>query len=128
MSAESKIAPAKVEGIGGAFIYANDPKSLAEWYRDKLGLELADGACGGDANYYCVLSHDAVFSIKQAKKKLPAERNQFMVNFKVGDFAGMLDRLKSKSVAVARTQDEDYGRFGWIEDPEGNQIEFWQAK
>lgn len=119
---------AKVDNLGGVFIYANDPKSLAEWYRDKLGVELADGSCDGESNYYCVLAHDAVFSIKQAKPALPAGRSQFMVNFKVGDFDGIVDRLKSEGVAVERTQDHEYGRFGWIKDLEGNPIEFWQAK
>lgn len=119
---------AKVEGLGGVFIYANDPKTLAEWYQDKLGIELADGACDGEANYYCVFAHDTVFSIKQAKQPLPAGRNQFMVNFKVDDFDGLINRLKSKGVAIDRTQDHEYGRFGWIKDLEGNPIEFWQSK
>lgn len=130
MSTEASVAQrqAKVEELGGVFIHANDPKSLAEWYQDKLGIELADGACDGEANYYCVFAHDAVFSIKQAKQTLPTERNQFMVNFKVGDFDGIIDRLKSKGVAIERTQDHEYGRFGWIKDLEGNPIEFWQPK
>lgn len=119
---------AKVDGIGGVFIYANDMKALAGWYQDKLGIELAHNACDGEDNYYCVFPHDTVFAIKPAKQTLPAERNQFVVNFKVGDFAGLIDRLKSKGVAVDRTQDYDYGRFGWIKDPEGNSIEFWQSK
>src|SRR5258708_1285549 len=93
---------AKVEGLGGAFIYANDPKSLAEWYQGTLGIELAHNACDGEVNYYCVFAHDAVFSIKRAKQPLPVERNQFMVNFKVGDFDGFIDRLKSKGVAIDR--------------------------
>jgi hypothetical protein len=31
---------AKVYGVGGVFIYANDPKMLAEWYarKDKTGF------------------------------------------------------------------------------------------
>lgn len=118
---------AKVEELGGVFIHANDPKSLAAWYQDKLGLELAHNDCDG-GNYYCMLAHGAVFSINPAKKPLAGERNRFTVNFKVGDFDGILARLESKGVAVERTEDYDYGRFGWITDLEGNRIEFWQAK
>ena len=117
-----------VENVGGVFIYANDPKALAAWYQDKLGIELADGACGGEANYYRVFSHDIVFSIKAAKKPLPAEKNQFMLNFKVGDFDGFVARLESKGVAIEKTEAHEYGKFGWIKDLEGNPIEFWQSK
>jgi catechol 2,3-dioxygenase-like lactoylglutathione lyase family enzyme len=28
-----------VRGIGGVFLYTDDPKALADWYRDRLGLE-----------------------------------------------------------------------------------------
>ena len=27
---------------------------------------------------------------------------------------------------LPETQDEEYGRFGWFIDPEGNKIELWQ--
>ncbi|MBA2396965.1 MAG: hypothetical protein H0V70_29945 [Ktedonobacteraceae bacterium] len=30
---------AQVSGIGGVFIYSNDPKSLAEWYANHFGIE-----------------------------------------------------------------------------------------
>jgi glyoxylase I family protein len=29
-----------VQGIGGVFFRARDPKALAEWYRDHLGVAL----------------------------------------------------------------------------------------
>lgn len=25
-------------------------------------------------------------------------------------------------------QDEDYGRFAWVYDPEGNKVELWEPK
>src|SRR5258705_10694656 len=27
-----------IDGIGGAFLFSNNPKRLAEWYRDNLGI------------------------------------------------------------------------------------------
>jgi glyoxylase I family protein len=27
-----------------------------------------------------------------------------------------------------KRQDEDYGRFAWVYDPEGNKIELWEPK
>jgi predicted enzyme related to lactoylglutathione lyase len=131
-----KAAAAKksiVENMGGAFIYADDAKALAEWYRDNLGIPLEYSA--EYDNYYHVFANDEgnsgpaiVFSIKPAKSRLSKDKNQFMVNFKLNDFDGLVKRLKAKGVVIDRTEDYDYGRFGWIQDLEGNPIEFWQSK
>ncbi|PRC92522.1 hypothetical protein S2091_2897 [Solimicrobium silvestre] len=32
-----------ITGVGGVFFKAKDPKALATWYRDVLGLQLAVG-------------------------------------------------------------------------------------
>jgi catechol 2,3-dioxygenase-like lactoylglutathione lyase family enzyme len=121
----------KVEDVGGVFIYSNDAKALAEWYKDKLGIGLVNNAAEG--NYYFVFVRgsgagaNTVFAIKPAKSKLAAERNQFAVNFRVNDFDGFLKRLEAKGVALDRTQDyPGFGRFGWLKDLDGNPIEFWQ--
>lgn len=122
---------AKVEDAGGVFVSANDPKALADWYKDTLGLELTLNADNGD--YYVLFSRGAsapefVFAIKPAKAKLSTEKNQFTINFRIGDFDSFIKRLKAKGVALERTQEDDYGRFGTIKDLEGNPIEFWQPK
>jgi predicted enzyme related to lactoylglutathione lyase len=50
-----------------------------------------------------------------------------MVNFIVKDLFGLLEMLKSEGVTiVGDPMDEEYGKFGWIMDPEGNKIELWQ--
>jgi hypothetical protein len=33
----------RVTGIGGVFFRAKDPRALAHWYRDHLGIDSADG-------------------------------------------------------------------------------------
>lgn len=124
---------AKVEDVGGVFIYANDPKALAAWHKDKLGIELVYNA--QEENYYFVFVRgnvkgaNTVFAIKPAKSRLSTEKDRFVVNFRVNDFDGVIERLKSKGVTIDRTQDyPSFGRFGWIKDLEGNPIEFWQPE
>lgn len=124
---------AKVEDVGGVFIYANDPKTLAEWYKDKLGIELVHNAEEGNYYYVFVRSNvpgaNTVFAIKPAKSGLSTEKNQFSVNFRINDFDSFIERLKAKGVAIDRTENyPGFGRFGWIKDLEGNSIEFWQPK
>ncbi len=126
----AKPTQAKVEDIGGVFIYANDAKALTQWYKDKLGMELSSSDDGSN-NWLVFDRKDAppsVFAIKPAKAKLPAGRNQFVINFRINDLESFIKRLESKGLALDRTEADDYGRFGWMKDLEGNSLEFWQPK
>jgi predicted enzyme related to lactoylglutathione lyase len=53
---------------------------------------------------------------------------QTMINFRVRDLDAILAQLRANGADVAAdTQDMDgVGRFGWVEDPEGNRVELWQ--
>jgi predicted enzyme related to lactoylglutathione lyase len=52
-----------------------------------------------------------------------------MVNYRVADLDAMLAQLRAGGAVVDdKVQDEDYGRFGWATDPEGNRFELWQPK
>ena len=50
-----------------------------------------------------------------------------MVNYRVDDLDGMLDRLREAGApADDHIEAHEYGRFGWAVDPEGNRLELWQ--
>ncbi len=50
-----------------------------------------------------------------------------MINFIVEDLSGLLEILKQEGVeVVGDPTDDEYGKFGWIIDPEGNKIELWE--
>jgi predicted enzyme related to lactoylglutathione lyase len=52
-----------------------------------------------------------------------------MINFRVKDLDRLLGQLKREGVKVDDKREEyDYGKFGWIIDPEGNRIELWEPK
>ena len=123
-----------VDGIGGVFIQANDAKALSNWYAQHFGIQLetyVDGKTYGTEFKYRRLGNSSqvdstVFSINQAKDTLPAERNQFVVNYRVLDLPAFLEQLKAEGIVPDKTEDADYGRFAWIKDPEGNKIELYQ--
>lgn len=37
---------ASIDGVGGAFVFSEDPKRLADWYAEHLGIRSADGCRG----------------------------------------------------------------------------------
>ena len=51
-----------------------------------------------------------------------------MVNLRVDDLEGMIADLEGKGIEILGRQDEDYGLFAWIIDPDGVKVELWQQK
>jgi predicted enzyme related to lactoylglutathione lyase len=50
-----------------------------------------------------------------------------MVNYRVEDLAAVLQSLRHEGCNVLeKTDDSEYGKFGWVMDPEGNKVELWQ--
>ena len=118
---------AKVIGLGGIFFKSRDPAALAAWYAQHLGLELEawggvrfqeDSARPG-ATMWMPFPEDTSY--------FGPGRQPYMVNFRVDDLAGLLERLRAAGVEVdERTEQSEYGAFGWISDPEGTRVELWQ--
>ena len=119
----------KVLGIGGVFFKARDPKALAAWYRDHLGVPVEP-----DQTYASFKSvgadEEAVWST------FPADTKYFgggpatgMINFRVRDLEAMLAQLRAAGADVDdKIADEGYGKFGWVTDPEGNRVELWEPE
>jgi len=120
---------ARITGFGGIFFKSKDPKALAAWYRDTLGIVLED--YGAALLRYDMPGHPqfVVWNPFSADTKYfaPSSR-EFMVNFAVDDLDGMVAALEAKGVTILGRQDESYGRFTWILDPEGTKIELWEPK
>ena len=112
-----------VTGIGGVFFRAKNPDALRQWYRDHLGVVLADFApwnqeagptvfmpFAGDTDYF------------------PADK-QWMMNFRVTGLDQLLSELRLADIAVQTDPGwytPETGRFARIHDPEGNPIELWE--
>ena len=50
-----------------------------------------------------------------------------MINYRVEDLHALLALLQKEDCNVdAKVEESEYGKFGWVMDPEGNRIELWQ--
>ena len=124
---------ASVVGIGGVFFKSKDPKALAAWYRDKLGIEIADwgGAIFPLRDPKAAPKHAVQVwgPFKQDTDYFGPSKREYMINFEVDNLDAMIAQLKAKGVAVLKRDDSDpNGRFAWILDPDGTKIELWQPK
>ena len=60
-------------------------------------------------------------------KQFAPSKSTFMVNYRVEDLDALLQSLRDEGCNVLeKTDDSEYGKFGWVMDPEGNKVELWQ--
>lgn len=119
----------KVSGIGGIFFKVRDVARMTAWYREHLGICTEDGHAD-----FVWREHDRPDAIgRTVWSVFPADTNYFgparpafMINYRVSNLDRMLAQLRQSGVAVEKIEDNDYGRFAWITDPEGNRIELWE--
>jgi predicted enzyme related to lactoylglutathione lyase len=121
----------RVTGIGGIFFKARDPKALAEWYREHLGMDVEDW--GGVAFRWNSPENptgigSTIWSpFKESTDYFAPSEASFMVNFRVEELHGLLAALRAEGCQVAeKAEESEYGKFGWVMDPEGNKLELWQ--
>ncbi len=116
---------AKVTGLGGIFYVVRDPEATRAWYRDTLGI---DGPYGPQLDWaeetgekpYSLISH---FTDDEYIKP---GKGAFMINLRVDDLDGFVERLEGIGVEILGVSDEGYGKFAWLLDPDGVKIELWQ--
>jgi predicted enzyme related to lactoylglutathione lyase len=121
----------RVVGIGGVFIKAKDPGALRAWYREHLGMDIedwggmafqwnrSDGPGNHGATIWSVFEDDASY--------FAPSRAPFMVNYIVNDLHTVLAALRGEGCDVDdKTEASEFGKFGWVMDPEGNRVELWE--
>ena len=122
-------AVSRVTGIGGIFIKAKNPAMLRDWYKKHLGIEVQ--AWGGTSFRWVDQSGkptagSTAWMIGDGKNFAPST-SPFMVNYRVADLDALLAALRAEGCDVMeKTEASEYGKFGWVMDPEGNKIELWE--
>lgn len=113
----------RVTGIGGVFFHARDPVALRAWYQRHLGVDVQDW--GGTA---FTTPGTLIWSIGNAEGSgFAPSTAPFMVNYRVDDLAALLQALRDEGCEVLdRTEESEFGKFGWVMDPEGHKVELWQ--
>jgi predicted enzyme related to lactoylglutathione lyase len=116
----------RVVGIGGVFLKAKAPEALRAWYQTHLGIDIQ--AWGGTAFPWDRPGGVTVWSIfPDTSEYFAPSASPFMVNYVVEDLHAVLEALRAEGCDVdAKVDESDFGKFGWVMDPEGNRVELWQ--
>jgi predicted enzyme related to lactoylglutathione lyase len=125
---------ARVTGVGGVFLRSRDPKAMAKWYSEHLGITLSDfnGAAfqwadevpaGTGMTAWSAFPQDTSY-FGEGEQAAP---QQAMINYRVDDLDALLTALSAAGVWIdPKRDDASYGRFAWIKDCDGNRLELWQ--
>lgn len=120
----------RVTGIGGIFFKSPDPAALGDWYRRHLGIDVQKW--GGAAFQWKddgrAENGVTAWSIFDANTKhFQPSTAPFMINYRVADLAALLAALREEGCQVEdRVDESEYGKFGWVMDPDGNRVELWE--
>jgi catechol 2,3-dioxygenase-like lactoylglutathione lyase family enzyme len=102
-----------------------DPDKTRAWYQENLGI-------GGEWGAMFPFKKDdpegfTLYSpFKADTDYFGPSGKEFMVNPRFDDPDGVIANLDGKGIEILGRQDEDYGRFAWIMDPDGVKVELWQ--
>jgi len=121
----------RVTGIGGIFFKAKDPKALQAWYKKHLGIDVQEWGGAAftwtDANGNPLAGTTAWNIASMQSDQFAPSTAPFMVNYRVEDLHGLIKALREEGCNVLeKVDDSEYGKFGWVIDPEGNKVELWQ--
>jgi predicted enzyme related to lactoylglutathione lyase len=113
----------KVTGIGGLFIRSNEPKKLAQWYADNLGVSLTPKDYGQPS--WTQEAGPTVF--QPFPKDTKYFHGSWMLNFRVRDLKAMVAQLRAAGITVeVDPQGYPNGQFATLHDPEENPIQLWE--
>ena len=115
-----------VTGIGGFFFRAKDPKALAAWYQDHLGVLLTPEKAG-DPVWTQQAGPTSFTPFPEKTGYLGDLSKQWMINFRVANLERLVEQIQAAGIVVKMdATTSPYGRFAHLHDPEGNGIELWQ--
>jgi hypothetical protein len=120
----------RVTGIGGVFFKCEDKEYMRKWYRDHLGIQTE--SWGGqfewrdkdDPSKVCLTAWSP---FDRSSAYFGPSEKEYMFNYRVENLVELLDTLRQEGVeVVGQIEEFEYGKFGWIMDPEGRKIELWE--
>ncbi|HVI55986.1 MAG TPA: VOC family protein [Luteibacter sp.] len=120
----------RVTGIGGIFFQARDPVALIAWYQEHLGIDVQPWGAAFDwvDDAGNPTKGTTAWSIGAAgSEQFAPSKSTFMINYRVDDLDALLQALRDEGCDVLeKADDSEYGKFGWVMDPEGNKVELWE--
>ncbi len=131
MSKDINETEGRALGVGGLFFRSPDPAALSAWYSRYLGLNMESWGTTHGTSFAAFDMPEHAFTVwsifPQATEYFGEQKQAFMFNLVVDNLDKALRRVALGGAEVLPDrEDQDYGRFGWFIDPDGNRVELWE--
>ncbi|NPD90657.1 MAG: VOC family protein [Asgard group archaeon] len=134
MNKHSSILTDHIVGFGGFFFKSKDPKGLTKWCQELLGFTTQvpytkeDTAITFRWKSFDGVNQNTVWApFKEGGDYFAPSQKKWMINLIVKDIEQLLTKLLAQGVQqIGKIEEESYGKFAWILDPEDNKIELWE--
>lgn len=118
----------RVISLGGVFFKCRDLENTRSWYAKHLGINME--SWGAQFNFIDD-PHPGAYSVlsffKHDTDYFGPSESPFMINFRVEDLDALVIELRKEGVElIGEPLTEEFGKFAWLLDPEGNKIELWE--
>ncbi|MFM9944849.1 MAG: VOC family protein [Bacteroidia bacterium] len=120
----------KVTGLGGIFFKTEDPQKTREWYKTHLGIESESWGAQffwRDNDHPEITGYSAWSPFKKETTYFEPSEKPYMINYRVDDLLALMAQLKKEGIEIIGEMTEDeFGKFAWIMDPDGQKLELWE--
>jgi catechol 2,3-dioxygenase-like lactoylglutathione lyase family enzyme len=127
MSDDGAQRPEGVRFLSGLILVSEQPERLADFYRDVLGLPLAEERHDGTALHWACELGDVHFAIHPVEdyEGEPTATGAVKLAFMTFDLAGLVQWLETRGVPLCYPPTEfgTQSRITAIRDPDGNLVE-----
>ncbi|WP_419884587.1 VOC family protein [Paenibacillus sp. B-A-8] len=113
-----------IQGFGGIFWRTKNLEAVKKWYSEALKIDIENW---NGTVITPQLGNKTIFSFFSEDDNYFPTEQQVMLNFQVQNIDETIKHLDQIGVPLAKKKEiSEYGKFIWIEDPEGRLVELWE--
>lgn len=116
-------------GIDVVFLHVKEPVKMAQWYKEKLGLDISYRSPNNDWQEFTFNDNNITtrFALDyKGKKPSPIEQQPIMLSFLVDDIEIAVEKLELKGIEFIgknKIVNIDSSLVATFQDPEGNYLQ-----
>ena len=123
--AETKKSDARLQYVGAITIHSANPKALAGWYTEKLGLDASSEYHGFYYGSFTTKAGDFNLGIHPIPAGTKLGAPNMSITFRVSDFPSYTSDLRKRGLVPIREENDVTGHFFTLKDLDGNEVTIW---
>ena len=122
--AGSKSDP-RLQYLGAITINSQNPKALAAWYTEKLGVDVSSEYHGYYYGGFPTKSGDFYLGIHPLPAGAKTGSPNISITLKIADFQSYISDLRRRGLISLREENDKTGHFVTFKDLDGNEVTIW---